>query len=117
MPARNIAQQLRQLNEVLRVGWDGPRRVHGSVVHIDIIDGRVWLQYNGTPRAIGEELVAAGIPREAMVLGFQPPHVRRYTEFGDAEEPGYASLPDSPPGGRENENTSTEQPVWMSTPG
>ena len=31
--------------EVMHVGWDGVRRVHGSVVHIDISDGKVWVQW------------------------------------------------------------------------
>jgi hypothetical protein len=26
---------------VMHVGWDGQRRVHGSVIHLDIIDGKV----------------------------------------------------------------------------
>ena len=67
--------------EVMHVGWDGVRRVHGSVVHIDIIDGKVWVQYDGTSRPVAEELVAAGIPREDIVLGFHPAELRRYTQF------------------------------------
>jgi hypothetical protein len=67
--------------EVLHVGWDGPRRVHGSVVHLDIINGKVWVQYDGTTRPVAEELVAAGIPREDIVLGFHPAEVRPLTDF------------------------------------
>ncbi len=72
--------------EVLHVGWDGGRRVHGTVIHIDIIEGKLWIQHNGTDCRIGEELVAAGIPREAIVLGFQPPEVRKHTGSGVGEE-------------------------------
>ena len=67
--------------EVMHVGWDGPRRVHGAVIHLDIIDGKVWVQYDGTSRPVAEELVAAGIPREDIVLGFHPADVRRHTDF------------------------------------
>src|SRR3712207_6902902 len=28
--------------EVMHVGWDNARRVHGAVVHIDIVDGKIW---------------------------------------------------------------------------
>lgn len=73
--------------ELMHVGWDGFRRIHGSVLHIDIIDGKVWIQYNGTSERVAEELVAAGIPREAIVLGFQPPHVRPYTDYATGDEP------------------------------
>src|SRR5947209_3023761 len=67
--------------EVMHVGRDGQRRVHGSVVHIDIINGKVWVQHDGTSRPVAEELLAAGIPREDIVLGFHPPDVRPLTEF------------------------------------
>lgn len=67
--------------EVMHVGWDGVRRVHGSVVHIDLRDGKVWVQYDGTSRPVAEELVAAGIPREDVVLGFHPADLRQHTGF------------------------------------
>ena len=67
--------------EVMHVGWDNRCRVHGCVVHVDIIDGKVWVQYDGTNRPIADEFVAAGIPREHIVLGFQPPDKRSYTDF------------------------------------
>lgn len=67
--------------EVMHVGWDGARRVHGSVVHIDIIDGKVWVQYDGTSQPIAEELIAAGIPRDDIVLGFHPAELRSLTNF------------------------------------
>lgn len=68
--------------EVMHMGWDRARRVHGPVVHIDISGGKVWVQYDGTDRAIAEQLVAAGIPREDVVLGFYPADVRQHTGFG-----------------------------------
>ena len=67
--------------EVMHVGWDGVRRVHGSVIHIDIIDEKVWIQYDGTTRPVAEALLEAGIPREDIVLGFHPADVRKYTDF------------------------------------
>jgi hypothetical protein len=67
--------------EVMHVGWDGARRVHGSVVHLDIINGKVWIQYDGTSRPVADELIAAGIPQEDIVLGFHPDHVRPLTGF------------------------------------
>ncbi len=67
--------------EVMHVGWDGVRRVHGSVIHIDIINEKVWIQYDGTSRPVAEALLEAGIPREDIVLGFHPADVRKYTDF------------------------------------
>lgn len=67
--------------EVLHIGWDGVRRVHGSVVHIDIINNKVWIQYDGTSQPVAEALLEAGILREDIVLGFHPAELRQYTDF------------------------------------
>jgi hypothetical protein len=67
--------------EVVHVGWDKWRRVHGSVVHVDIIGGKVWVQYDGTTLPIAEEMVAAGIPREDIVLAFHAERVRHLTGY------------------------------------
>jgi hypothetical protein len=37
-------------DEVVQVGWDNERRVHGSVIRLDVIDGKVWIQHSW-PRA------------------------------------------------------------------
>jgi hypothetical protein len=68
--------------EVMQVGWNGSQRVHGSIIHIDIRDGKVWIEHNGTDARIGEELVAAGISRNDIVLGFQPAELRPLTSYG-----------------------------------
>lgn len=67
--------------EVMHVGWHGHRRIHGAVVHIDIHDGKVWIQHDGTNRPVADELVEAGIPKEDIVLGFHPASVRQHTGF------------------------------------
>lgn len=69
---------------LVNVGWDRGRRMHGSLVHIDIIDGKIWIQRDGTEQGIANELVSAGIPRDRIVLGFRPAEVRPYTEFAIA---------------------------------
>jgi hypothetical protein len=66
---------------VINMGWDKKKRVYGSVIHIQILNGKVWIQFDGTDRPVAEELVAAGIPREDIVLGFYPADVRIHTEF------------------------------------
>ncbi|NJK35989.1 MAG: XisI protein [Oscillatoriales cyanobacterium SM2_2_1] len=70
--------------QVVNIGWDGYRRVHGCVLHLDIIDGKIWVQHNATEMRIGHELVAMGVPKEEIILGFQAPQFREYTEFGVA---------------------------------
>jgi hypothetical protein len=69
---------------LVNVGWEDSRRVHGSLVHIDIINGMLWIQRDGTEHGIAKELVKAGIPRDRIVLGFRPAKVRQYTEYAVA---------------------------------
>jgi XisI protein len=63
------------------VGWEGQSWIYGSYVHIDIKkDGKVWLQHDGTSLQIADELNDRGIPKQDMVIGFQPPYVRKIME-------------------------------------
>ena len=68
--------------ELIRFGWEGPRRIHGVLFHLDIINGKVWIQYDSTDRPIAEELVRAGIPKEDIVLADKPVDVRPFTGYG-----------------------------------
>ncbi len=68
----------------MNVGWDGDRRVHGCVMHLDIKDGKIWVQHNSTDLHIAHELANIGIPKQDIILGFQAPYVREYTGFGVA---------------------------------
>ncbi len=68
---------------LVNVGWD-KRRVHGCLIHVDIIDGKVWVQRDGTEDGIATELEAAGIPKQSIVLGFRSPEVRKHTGYAVA---------------------------------
>lgn len=57
---------------VVSVGWQGIRRVQHSLLHLDIINGKVWIQRDGTENGIADELEAAGIPKSDIVLAFHP---------------------------------------------
>src|SRR4051812_9288388 len=70
--------------EVMQFGWDKVRRVHGTVIHLDIIDGKIWIQHDGTNRPVADELLAAGVPKEDIVLGFHPAELWQHTGFGVA---------------------------------
>jgi hypothetical protein len=68
---------------LMNVGWD-KRRIHGCLVHIDIIDGKCWIQRDGTEDGIATELETAGIPKEHIVLAFRSPEIRKYTGYAVA---------------------------------
>ena len=62
------------------VGRDGLRRVHGSLVHIDIEGADIVIQRDGTERGMGRDLVAAGIAPDRIVLAFHANGPFRYSE-------------------------------------
>ncbi len=66
------------------VGWDGIRRDHGCLVHVDIIDGKFWIQRDGTEHGIARELLEAGVTKERIVLAFRSLQTRRMTDFAVA---------------------------------
>ncbi len=51
------------------------------VIHVDIRDGKIWIQHDGTEEGIANDLMAAGVPQSDIVLGFHPPSERAYTPF------------------------------------
>ena len=69
---------------LLDVGWDRMGRVHAVILHLRLQNGKVWIEQDGTEEGIAEELLAAGIPREDIVLGFYRPERRAITEFAVA---------------------------------
>jgi hypothetical protein len=69
---------------LMTLGWDRNTRVHGCLVHIDVIDNKVWVQRDETEDGIARELVAAGIPKSRIVLGFKPIDMRPYTDYAIA---------------------------------
>ena len=51
------------------------------MIHVDLIDDKIWIQYDGTEDGIATELVELGVPKEDIVLGFRHPKLRQYTGF------------------------------------
>ena len=64
------------------VGWRKKRfRVHGTLVHVAIINGKFWIQYDGIEGSIVADLEEAGVPKSDIVLAFHEPEIRKYTEY------------------------------------
>ena len=69
--------------QLIHLGWkNGSTRIYGCALHVDIIDGKIWIQHDGTEDAIAEQLIEKGVPKQDIVLAYHAPHVRQYTEFG-----------------------------------
>ncbi|HAG80887.1 MAG TPA: XisI protein [Cyanobacteria bacterium UBA12227] len=70
--------------QIVNMGWEGHRRIYGCTIHIDIKDGKIWIQHNMTEVDLGEELLAKGVPASDIILGLHPPYKRPYTNYGVA---------------------------------
>jgi hypothetical protein len=66
----------------MQSGWVNRHRVHGAFVHLDIINGKFWIQFDGTDQPVADELEAAGVPKEDIVLAEKPADVRPFTGYG-----------------------------------
>ncbi|MCB0087715.1 MAG: XisI protein [Caldilineaceae bacterium] len=69
---------------VFDLGWDRMGRVHAVFLHVRLLNGKVWIEQDGTEDGVADELLAAGIPKEDIVLGFYRPERRAITEFAVA---------------------------------
>jgi hypothetical protein len=63
---------------LMQVGWDRAdshsrgRRVRGNLIYITLRDHKIWIEYDGMEQGITDDLIAAGIAQERIVLAFLP---------------------------------------------
>ena len=81
---RMIFDRNRDSYLLLHLGWDGEERIYGVSIHIDIQNGKIWIQQDFTEEGIANQLVELGVPKTDIVLGFRAPVVREFTEFAIA---------------------------------
>jgi len=61
---------------ILSQGWRGQERVYWVVMHLELREGKVWIQRNQAEVDIEVELMMLGIPQEDIVRGLIPPEYR-----------------------------------------
>jgi hypothetical protein len=67
--------------QVISAGWEDGFRVYGCLIHVDIKNDKIYIQYDGTEYSVANELVDLGVPKQDIVLAYQSPYARHYTEF------------------------------------
>ncbi len=70
--------------ELLEVGWQDTRRVHGLVIHCDIMNDKIYVEHDGTSEGVVDMLLEKGVPHKDIVVGFHAPDLRKYTPFAQA---------------------------------
>lgn len=67
--------------QVLHIGWHEENRIYGCVIHLNLRGDKIWVQHDGTEADITGCLLEHGVPNSDIVLGFQAPIKRPYTDF------------------------------------
>jgi hypothetical protein len=67
--------------QLLYVGWQGENRIYGCPIHLDIKDGKIWIQQDFTEVGIAQRLMERGVPKSDIVLGFRSPFMRQLSDF------------------------------------
>jgi hypothetical protein len=68
----------------LTVDWDDSKRHLYTHVHLRIKNDKIYIEQDWTEEGIANELIHLGIPSSEIVLAFQPPDARKYTDFAIA---------------------------------
>ena len=66
------------------VDFDGERYKSHLLAQLEIRDGKIWMLTDNTEEGIATELVAAGVPKDRIVLGYYSPRMRELGEFAVA---------------------------------
>ena len=69
---------------LLKIGWSPRGRINSTTIHVRLRNGKFWIETDLTENGIATDLLAAGVPKDDIVLAFQPPEMRQYTEFAVA---------------------------------
>ncbi|MEB3343348.1 XisI protein [Okeania sp.] len=67
--------------EKINSQYSGTKRVHGCLIHVDILDDKIWIQRDGTEEGIARDFLDAGITKDKIVLAFYDPQIREETGF------------------------------------
>ena len=60
--------------QVINIGWQELTRVFGCIIYIEIKEGKIWIERDGTEIGVANELVEAGVPKQDIVLAFKAPY-------------------------------------------
>ncbi|MCI0576525.1 MAG: XisI protein [Chloroflexi bacterium] len=75
---------------LLRTGWWGKKRIRSVVVYARLYEGKIWIEEDWAEDGVATELMAAGVPKDDIVLAFRHPEMQPLEALDAA---GYARIP------------------------
>ena len=79
-----VADKENHRYQIMTVGWDKDEFIHDCPIHLDIINGKIWIQWNMTEIDLAKELENKGVPKSDIVIGFLSPEIREYSDYAVA---------------------------------
>jgi hypothetical protein len=77
-----IADEKNHRYQVIVCGWENDQKfVNSTLLHLEIKNGKIWIQQNWTEMHIAKELIALGVPSDHIVLGFLPEYMREDSPY------------------------------------
>lgn len=70
--------------QLLWVGWDGWNRVCSISFHVDIKEGKLYIQEDRTEESIAAELKKRGVREEELLRCYREKHPRQAIEMADS---------------------------------
>lgn len=69
---------------LLKYGWPRGKHAHYTKLHVRLRGGKIWIEEDLTEDGLASELVAAGVPKDDIVLAFHAPEMRLLTDYAVA---------------------------------
>jgi hypothetical protein len=76
-----VIDETREHYLLIETGWHHNQRIYGTLIHLNIINNKIWIQQDGTEEGIANELVNVGISPQQIVLAFKNIERRKITDF------------------------------------
>jgi hypothetical protein len=68
--------------QILDLGWDDAgKRVFQPMIHLELLDGKIWIQENMTDLDIAKVLLEWDVEPTDIVLGMHSEGLRRFSEY------------------------------------
>lgn len=79
-----IADDVHQRYQLVLLGWHEKHRIYHVIFHVDIINGKIWVQEDNTEDAIANLLLEKGLTKKEIVIGYFSEFHRAHGEFAVA---------------------------------
>ena len=81
LSVHSISDEKNNHFQLLMLGWDENNYIFQCLFHLDIIDSKIWIQWNDTAIPIEQELIKRGVSPNEVVLGLKHPKMRKFSDF------------------------------------